>query len=599
MMKACMLATIVALSATQSQSFSPVGSSRRRIPSPSSNYPASLSAPTNSRTRTIVSWQKKLPNWSTVADPLRSSVTSLENSSDAEVAAPADQTLSKTGILGRIISKDFRTDVRNRRKVYVSDWTDGFKAIKKCIPAISFLYFACLAPAVSFGTISSLITHDTIGIVEYILSTSLSGMVYSVLCGQPMAFIAPTGLTLAFISGLYRFCTLNKLPFFPIYSWVGIWTSAFFIALGVGGAGSLIRYCTRFTDEVFNALLSLNFIYEATASLKRNFAEADPTNLTMPFVSLSIAWGTWFLTARSAAFEYSRFFNQKVRTFVKDFGPVSIFVAMSLLNMVKGVQKVGVKTLAVPKSFQLAQGRDFWVAINAIPTNLKLLCALPAVLLCALFFMDQNISVRVVNKPENNLKKPVAYNLDMVALGLVTLALSFCGLPWMCGATVQSLNHVRAMTDVRFNKETGEPEVASVTETRLTGFMVHFLIFCTLRLLGVLSFVPIPVVSGVFMFLGCKLMAGNSFLSRILEVFTEKSRLASDHPILKIGRRKTALFTAIQIGCLSGLWAFKQNNNTAIFFPSVIGFLMVIRTFILSKFFSEKELTALGDPTPK
>jgi hypothetical protein len=79
---------------------------------------------------------------------------------------------------------------------------------------------------------------------------------YSVICGQPMAFIAPTGLTLAFISGLYRFCNYQGLPFFPVYTWVGFWTSAFMILLGVGGAGKYIRLCTHFTDEVFNALLS-------------------------------------------------------------------------------------------------------------------------------------------------------------------------------------------------------------------------------------------------------------------------------------------------------------------------------------------------------
>ena len=108
---------------------------------------------------------------------------------------------------------------------------------------------------------------------------------YSILCGQPMAFIAPTGLTLAFISGLFRFCSLKGLPFFPIYSWVGLWTSFFFTVLGLAGSSQLIRYCTRFTDEIFNGLLSLNFIYEALASLRRHFKQANPMNLTMPFVS--------------------------------------------------------------------------------------------------------------------------------------------------------------------------------------------------------------------------------------------------------------------------------------------------------------------------
>jgi len=52
------------------------------------------------------------------------------------------------------------------------------------------------------------------------------------------------------------------------------------------------------------------------------------------------------------------------------------------------------------------------------------------------------------------------------------------------------------------------------------------------------------------------------------------------------------------VACLVGLWMFKQNSATAIFFPSVIGFLMFLRSLILPKFFSEAELCDLGDPTP-
>ena len=163
-------------------------------------------------------------------------------------------------VMNFFISDAMKDDLIRRRKVYVSDWTDAFNNKRQIVPAILFLYFACLAPAVSFGTIASQITFGSMGIVEFLLSAGVSGILYSILCGQPMAFIAPTGLTLAFISGLYRFCSVNALPFFPIYSWVGLWTSFFFILLGLGGSSQWIRFCTRFTDEVFNALLSVNFI---------------------------------------------------------------------------------------------------------------------------------------------------------------------------------------------------------------------------------------------------------------------------------------------------------------------------------------------------
>jgi hypothetical protein len=499
----------------------------------------------------------------------------------------------------RIVSEDMKGDVRRRRKVYASDWTDAFKDMKKVVPGILFLYFACLAPAVSFGTIASQLTQGSIGIVEFLLSAGVSGMLYAIFCGQPMAFIAPTGLTLAFISGLYRFCSLQGIPFFPIYSWVGIWTSFFFVLLGMVGSSQLIRFCTRFTDEIFNALLSMNFIYEATRSLKRNFDLADPMNLTMPFVSLAMALMTFWTTLQVSAFQTSKYLNQSVRTFVKDFGPVTVFVLMSVLNQQSWLNKFGVPTLTVPSAFQLAGNRNFLIDLNAISLAAKLLCAFPAVLLSGLFFMDQNISVRVVNNPDNKLVKGPAYNLDMVALGVITGGLSLVGLPWMCGATVQSLNHVRAMTETRFNDETGEPEIVGVTETRFTGFAVHAMMAGTLGLLPLLGYVPIPVVSGVFLFLGRRLMSGNSFLQRVRDCFVEKNRLPDDHPIKFIGRKKTNVFTITQVACLLGLWTFKQNSATAMFFPSVIGLLMMIRAFVLPIFLTEEELVDLGDPTPQ
>ena len=374
--------------------------------------------------------------------------------------------------------------------------------------------------------------------------------------------------------------------------------SIFFVLLGLNGSSQLIRFCTRFTDEIFNALLSMNFIYEALAALKRNFELADPMNLTMPFVSLAMALTTFWSTMQAAAFESSKYLNQKIRTFVKDFGPVTIFVLMSLLNQQPWLKKFAVPTLTVPHQFQLAGGRNFLIDLNAVSTSVKLLCAFPAVLLSSLFFMDQNISVRVVNNPDNGLQKGAAYNLDMVALGLITGALSLVGLPWMCGATVQSLNHIRAMTETRFNETTGEPEIVKVTETRFTGFAVHAMIAGTLGLLPLLGYVPIPVVAGVFLFLGRKLMSGNSFLQRVRDCFVEKNRLPDDHPIKFIGRKKTNIFTITQVACLLGLWAFKQNNSTAMFFPSVIGLLMLIRSFVLPRFLTEDELVDLGDPTP-
>jgi len=488
-----------------------------------------------------------------------------------------------------------RDDLSRRLPHYVSDWTDGFRNKRQVVPAILFLYFSCLAPAVSFGTIASEITSGSIGIVEFIVSSGVAGMAYAILSGQPMAFIAPTGLTLAFISSLFRFCRSYGLPFFPVYAWIGLWTSLFMVVLGVGGASKFIRYCTRFTDEVFNALLSINFIYEALASIRRNFVLADPSNLTMPFVSLNMALVTFYTTLKTTSFNRTSFFNNKTRDIIKNFGPVAVIVGATFANCLPFFQRISVPTLNVPNSLELAGGRQLLIKLAEIPMGLRLACALPAVLLTCLFFMDQNISVRIVNKEENRLKKGEAYNIDMVALGLITAVLSVTGLPWMCGATVQSMNHVRAMTTTRFDETTSTEVIEKVTETRITGLVTHALIASSIFLLPLLSNIPIPVVSGVFLFLGRKLMSGNTFFQRIRDQIRERRSLPVGHPIYTLGRKKMGYYTGLQVLCLGGLWEFKRNTSTAIFFPSVIGLLMFIRAAVLPKFFSKEDFEILDD----
>jgi hypothetical protein len=151
--------------------------------------------------------------------------------------------------------------LKRRLPYYASDWRDGLK--KKTFAAAMFMYFACLAPTVAFGGLTNFITEGNMGVIEFIISTGVGGMFYSIFSGQPMTFLGPTGLTLAFTGALYKFTSSAGLPFLPMYSWTGIWTSFFLFLCATFNVSTLIKLCTRFTDDVFNALLAVNFLYEA------------------------------------------------------------------------------------------------------------------------------------------------------------------------------------------------------------------------------------------------------------------------------------------------------------------------------------------------
>ena len=183
-----------------------------------------------------------------------------------------------------------RDDFRRRLPHYKSDWTDGFH--RKSISAVLYLYFACLAPTVAFGGLTNILTGGKIGVTDFIMSCGISGMLYALFAGQPMTFLGPTGLTLAFITSLYKFTESASLPFIGIYGWTGLWTALFLALSAFTNTSYLILLCTRFTDDVFNALLAVNFLFEASKNLLLNFSKVN-ANMVTAFASFNLAMATW------------------------------------------------------------------------------------------------------------------------------------------------------------------------------------------------------------------------------------------------------------------------------------------------------------------
>lgn len=68
-----------------------------------------------------------------------------------------------------------RRDYSMRLPLYKSDITDGLNA--QCLAATLFLFFACIAPAVGFGSLFGTATHGAIGTMEMV-SRSLVGIIF-------------------------------------------------------------------------------------------------------------------------------------------------------------------------------------------------------------------------------------------------------------------------------------------------------------------------------------------------------------------------------------------------------------------------------------
>jgi HCO3- transporter family len=56
-----------------------------------------------------------------------------------------------------------------------------------------------------------------------------------------------------------------------------------------------------------------------------------------------------------------------------------------------------------------------------------------------------------------------------------------------------------------------------------------------------------PVVSGIFLYLGRKVMSGNEFLSRIKELVADRTMLTPCSAVTRVGYKTAASYTLVQV----------------------------------------------------
>ncbi len=482
-------------------------------------------------------------------------------------------------------------DLKRKLPHYASDFTDGFNA--KGLATILFLFFACLAPSIAFGGLLAFLTDGEIGTVEALLATAVGGVTYALLSGQPLTLLGSTGPVTIFIALLYVFSKQVGVPFLPALFWIGIWSALMMLVLALTNASRYIRHFTRFTDEIFAALISAIFITEALRDILGDIlGEEVPT--TGELLALVLALGTYVIAQQLSRLRQKPLLTKTVREFVADFGPA---IAISLMTAAAwAMRPIELEHLAVPDHFGTTSGRAWLVDPMDAPVWFWFASIPIAGLATVLLFLDQNITVRIVNSPHHRLKKGAGYNLDMVVIALLVGVCAMLGLPWLVAATVRSLNHVRSLATVRQHAR-GE-HIISVQENRLTPLVVHALIGGSLLFLGLLRAIPMSVVFGLFLFMGIASLRGNQFIDRLKLWVTDPDLYPPTHYVRRVSRTVLHTFTLIQVGCLIFLWTVKE-SSFGVLFPICIALLVPIRRG-LDRIFSQRDLAFLdADEEPE
>uniref|UniRef100_A0A674I567 Anion exchange protein n=1 Tax=Terrapene triunguis TaxID=2587831 RepID=A0A674I567_9SAUR len=315
------------------------------------------------------------------------------------------------------------------------------------------------------------------------------------------------------------------------------------------------------------------------------------------FWSVILFFTTFFLSSFLKQFKTKHYFPTKVRSTISDFAVFLTIVIMVLIDWLVGVPSA---KLHVPEKFEPTQKDRGWLIdpLGGNPWWTLLVAAFPALLCTILIFMDQQITAVIINRKEHKLKKGCGYHLDLLMVGVMLGICSIMGLPWFVAATVLSISHVNSLKVESECSAPGEqPKFLGIREQRVTGLMIFVLMGLSVFMTSVLKFIPMPVLYGVFLYMGASSLRGIQFFDRI-KLFGMPAKHQPDLIYLRyVPLWKVHVFTVVQLTCLVLLWVIKA-SAAAVVFPMMVLALVFIRK-LMDLCFTKRELSWLDDLMPE
>jgi HCO3- transporter family. len=125
-------------------------------------------------------------------------------------------------------------------------------------------------------------------------------------------------------------------------------------------------------------------------------------------LTLSIATVTYGTATVLKGLRNTVYFTKSIRNNVSNFAPTIGVVLGSLLarsaRLAHGAEAL-LPALAIPAKFQTTSGRPWLVPIMDLPMWARFASFVPALMATVLLFLDQNITVRLVNNPSYKMEK--------------------------------------------------------------------------------------------------------------------------------------------------------------------------------------------------
>jgi HCO3- transporter family len=439
------------------------------------------------------------------------------------------------------------------------------------------------------------------------------------------------GPVLAFSKAVVMMSESMDVPFLAFNAWVSVWLCVYCIIASVFDGSRVIRLCTRFTDEAFALLIVSIFIMDAVGDpfsdvgILRYFMPTHPSHqeqeegydyMTVALLSTILGFGTTALIFFFRSFKTSSYFcNQTIRTSIHDFAVVGTVIISTCVSMFL-FPEIQIETLAVPNKFEpsyqccdttcmtffptdcpgqeAAAGSRSWM-VDWFDLNGKgyipIAAAGPAILAFILVYLDCGITWHLILHPSHKLAHGEAYNYDLILVGICNLINGSLGLPWLVATTVPCLVHLHAL-----GEKDNNGKFVSVQETRLTGFAAHFLVGISLILLNILALLPMPVLYGVFFFMGLASLGPIQMWHRVLLWFQQPSLYSETCYTKYMEKKRVHWYTMMQLVMFGLIFVVQNVPSISIVFPIMTLLCIPCRMFLFPRVFAGWELELLdGD----
>ncbi|XP_011782519.1 PREDICTED: electrogenic sodium bicarbonate cotransporter 1 isoform X3 [Colobus angolensis palliatus] len=476
-------------------------------------------------------------------------------------------------------------DIKRKVPFFASDFYDALNI--QALSAILFIYLATVTNAITFGGLLGDATDNMQGVLESFLGTAVSGAIFCLFAGQPLTILSSTGPVLVFERLLFNFSKDNNFDYLEFRLWIGLWSAFLCLILVATDASFLVQYFTRFTEEGFSSLISFIFIYDAFKKMIK-LADYYPINS-----NFKVGYNTLFSCACVPP-DPANISISNDTTLAPEYSPT-----ISSTDM---YHNATFDWAFLSKKECLKYGG------NLVGNNCNFVPDIT--LMSFILFLGTYTSSMALKKFKTSPYFPTTARKLISDFAIILSILIFCVIDALVGVDTPKLivpSEFKPTSPNRgwFVPPFGENPWWVCLAAAIPALLVTILIFMDQQITAVivnrkehkLKFIPMPVLYGVFLYMGVASLNGVQFMDRLKLLLMPLKHQPDFIYLRHVPLRRVHLFTFLQVLCLALLWILKS-TVAAIIFPVMILALVAVRKG-MDYLFSQHDLSFLDDVIPE